>query len=91
MINFNFKISNLWSKNKFNTVFSKSWSISKNKNLEVELIKHGNILLLISFNLSSNIDHAGVMVELGLFGYYITLDLRDKRHWSYTYDGWIEP
>lgn len=59
----------------------------KNKYWEVQVIKNDN-LLRIEFEFTAKQDHAGVNLELGLFGYEIHFTFYDNRHWNYERSEW---
>jgi len=82
MINLNFSIRNPWSQKFKNLGFVIYDSIFKHKYIEIELYKDSSI---ICFNFSWTIrqSHAGVDIELGLFGYCVHYNFYDNRHWNY--------
>ena len=60
----------------------------KYKYWEVQVIQNDN-LFRIEFELNVKQDHAGVNLELGLFGYEIHFTVYDNRHWDYENDKWV--
>lgn len=50
-----------------------------------------NLLSLVFINLfwSKKIDHAGLTIEVYLFGVYFILYVNDIRHWDYENDKWV--
>jgi len=89
MINLSLNIRNpwykKWSENLFSAVYATPF---KHKFIELECYKDGHVL---SFMLAWSIrcDHAGVDIELGLFGYNIHFNLYDNRHWNHEEGRWM--
>ncbi len=87
MLHLNFQIHNPFSK-RFKNI--KCWSGAtpfKNKFWEVQVMAT-NDLLIFSFSCTIRQDHAGLNLELGLFGYNIDFNLHDNRHWDYIGERW---
>ena len=65
-------------------------TLTKNKGMELEFSHFGNWL---SFRLSSELtfkrDHAGFEFCLVVFGFYLTFNIHDKRHWDKISNNWI--
>lgn len=88
MIYFNVNIRNPFWWDRFNNI--KCWSGStflKNKYWEIQLAKVCE-LFRIEFNWTVREDHAGINLELALFGYGIILTIYDNRHWDYAENKW---
>ena len=88
MIYFNINIRNPRWWNRWAPI--KSWSGGtpfKNKFWEVQFMKNSE-LFRIEFNWTVQQDHAGVRLELGLFGYQLDLSFYDNRHWDTKTDSW---
>jgi hypothetical protein len=84
MINFSFNISWPWSNSTRQVDYiEKTWKITKNKSLEIQFSKLGNTLVGVSFHWLSRCDHAGVMLDMSLFGYLFMIHFYDNRHWNY--------
>jgi hypothetical protein len=45
-------------------------------------------LFRIEFEWTVGQDHAGVRLELGLFGYQLDLGFHDSRHWDIDTNAW---
>ena len=60
----------------------------KHKFWEVEILKNDNLLRL-EFEITTQQDHAGVRLELALFGYEISLAIYDSRHWNHEEHRWM--
>lgn len=58
------------------------------KYFEIQLIKDSN-LLRFEFEVTTQQDHAGVNLELGLLGYEIHFTLYDNRHWNSEEGRWM--
>lgn len=67
------------------------YKLSKNKYLEFYSFKNYDSIYYfnLSFSLSRKTDHAGLNLELDLFGYIICLDIYDSRHWDSSEGKWI--
>jgi hypothetical protein len=88
VINLNFNIVNPWRTDKvWNTLWSKSGYITKNKAWEFNGYRTGHIIN-IEFQLTFQGDHAGARLMIGLFGYEVELDFYDTRHWNYDQNTW---
>ena len=88
MLYLGFRISNPWSKDKFSTLWNKSWLVSKNKAIEIEFCRSDNTIVNGSLNLTTRRDHAGMRIEIGLLFYSIDFTFYDTRHWDYTANDW---
>lgn len=89
MIYFNFNIRNPKWWDRFENI--KCWmgdTPFKNKHWEVEIIKNDNILRL-EFEVTTQQDHAGANIELGLFGYEAHFKFYDNRHWNNEEGRWM--
>jgi hypothetical protein len=88
MISFNFNLRNPWSK-EFKNLWWKAYDTPfKNKFVDLEIYKDSSIIAL---NLSWTIrqSHAGLDIELGLFGYNIHFNFYDNRHWNIKEGRWM--
>jgi hypothetical protein len=70
----------LW-KYRFKNFWHRCWYVSKNKNLEIEIYKHSN-LVGFSLSLAPFRDHAGFDFCLDLLGYSFSFNFYDTRHWE---------
>ena len=82
MISFNFSIRNPWS-----TTFKNLWCRAyatpfKHKYIELEFTRDSNLISFM-FNWTIRQSHAGLDLELGLFGYNIHFKFYDSRHWNF--------
>ena len=88
MLNLTISVTNPWS-SRFENI--KCWTgktFIKNKRWEFELLKTTDILLL-SFALTTKQDHAGLEIEIGLFGFQARFNVYDCRHWENG--AWAKP
>lgn len=87
MIYFNFNIRIRAWVNNFKLY--KSWHgiLTQNKAWEIQLLKT-DCLLAAVVDISTKQDHAGINIELGLFGYEINATIYDTRHWDSDRDCW---
>ncbi len=87
MLYINFNLNNTWSdrfRNLGCCVFTTPWS---NKFIEIEAYKDNNVVS-INLNWTIRCDHAGLDIELGLFGYAVHFNFYDNRHWDYKNNCW---
>lgn len=67
----------------------KTWKLGKNKCLEIQLSRGGNILLGASLNFAPyGRDHAGMMVEVSFLRHFFIINFYDSRHWDYENNCW---
>jgi hypothetical protein len=87
MISFNFNILNPWS-NTFKNLWCRGFDTPfKNKFIEIEITKGVTLIsCIISWTLRQS--HAGLELELGLFGYNVHFNFYDNRHWDYARGEW---
>lgn len=65
--------------------------LTENKGLEIQISKFNSIDYIFKFELNTNFtgsDHAGPEIILEFFGYYVCLNVRDRRHWNYDENRW---
>ena len=86
MIYLNLNIRNPWS-SRFENVWNNAGSITKNKSWEIEILKTEN-LFRFEFQFTVMQDHAGIGLELGLFGWEFHIGAHDNRHWDYENKCW---
>jgi hypothetical protein len=60
----------------------------KHKYWELQVIKNDNLIRL-EFEVTTQQDHAGLTLELGLLGYEIHFTFRDNRHWNQEEGRWM--
>ena len=88
MIYTNITIQNPWS-DKFKNLYCKSGKFTKNKAWEVEVLRDDN-LFEFEFRFSFKGDHAGAKLGFGLFGYNVSAQYYDTRHWDYDTNTWVK-
>lgn len=89
MINFRFNIDNPWSTDKFDNILVRNGDLSKNTSWELQFYKYSFTVAELGFSFSwRGRDHAGLKLDLGLFGYFACLHIYDNRHWDYENNGW---
>jgi hypothetical protein len=89
MINLKFAIEYPFTRISFNHIFCRSWNtFLKHKHFELEVYQDCDNLLHFHFNWTTRCDHAGVKLELGLFGYELIFNLYDSRHWNCKTNTW---
>jgi hypothetical protein len=80
MISFSFNLRNPFS-DRWETVYHRSAMLGKHTGAEIQVIKDTTIVDF-GFRWAIRQDHAGVMLDLGLFGYSVMLHYYDTRHWN---------
>jgi len=64
-------------------VFEKSYRVSKNKVLFVELQKFRMVNVGASFHAHQNVaDHFELVITVSFMGYFLCMELRDVREWN---------
>lgn len=89
MIYLNLNLRNPWAENDFFKNI-KTWHGSTfvtNKYWEIQILRNDN-WLRFEFGFTIREDHAGLNLELGLFGYEIHFTIYDNRHWDYINNRW---
>lgn len=89
MLYLNLNIRNPWWWRRFENI--KNWHGEPTKNhkcWEIQVIKNDN-LLRFEFEYTIRQDHAGLNLELGLFGYEVHLAWYDTRHWHTEKERWV--
>lgn len=69
--------------------FNSFLKLSKNKVLELQSgiwQEYNYFDFVLKWN--KNIDHAGFVFSVELFGFYFIFQIYDKRHWNYDYNCW---
>jgi hypothetical protein len=68
----------------------KTYVITKNKSLEIQLSKWGNGYTLFGIRIipSWYRSHSGLEIELELFNYSLIINFCDNRHWDYQKGTW---
>ena len=82
MIYLGFTLSWPFKNSSHKDYIEKSWKVSKNKTLEVQLSRGGNDIIGFSVRTSTREDHAGVMLDLSLFRHFFIIHFYDNRHWN---------
>lgn len=87
MFSLNFNVRNPWS-NTFNNLWSRAYSTPfKNKFIELEFTQDFTLISFM-FNWTVRQSHAGLDLELGLFGYCVHFQFYDIRHWDNKTKEW---
>jgi hypothetical protein len=90
MISLSLTIRNaFYPKSNFKHLFYWSKSIFTHKAVEVEFCRYNYFWLTLSVETYfRGGDHAGPGLEIGLFGYSLSLKMHDTRHWDYETQTW---
>lgn len=87
MISLNFTIRNPWSTT-FKNLWCRAYSTPfKHKFIELEVTRDFTLVSFI-FNWTVRQSHAGIDLELGLFGLCIHFNFYDNRHWDVNQGAW---
>lgn len=88
MISVSVNICNPWS-NKFKNLWSRAYSTPfKNKFIELEFYKDFTLMSFV-FDWTVRQSHAGLDIEIGLFGYVVHFNFYDHRHWNIEEERWM--
>ena len=86
MLFFNVNLTNPWS-SKFKSLKVWHGQCGRYRAWEVQIMKT-NTVLEVEVGYTVKQDHAGLTVELGLFGYNIQAQYYDCRHWDHDNNCW---
>ena len=90
MIHVNLHIKNPFKSKPFKNIWTKTWSVSKHRTLEIQTHHYAWNIFEVSLDFAWNgSDHAGPSFEIGAFGWYISISLPDNRHWDHNTNTWI--
>ena len=87
MLDINFSIDNPWSKKSWALVHNWVKPLSKNKTFDATMYCN-QCLFRINFSITHKTDHAGLRIDLGLFGWGLDMAICDNRHWDQTNNRW---
>ena len=87
-MNFHLSLRNPWYTENFKNLFNRFGRISENKTWEFEIARYSYTFAEISFHWTTRTDHAGVELEIGLFGYSASFKIYDNRHWDRKLNTW---
>jgi hypothetical protein len=88
MISLNFNLRNPWS-NRFENLWCKSYATPfNNKFIELEVTRDFTLASFM-FNWTVRQSHAGLDLEVGLFGYNVHFQFYDNRHWNTAEGRWM--
>jgi hypothetical protein len=95
MLHFTLRVENPWAKSRSEQMdfFCKDWSVSKNKNCEVQLtwFDWQTIFELHVQTHWRGHDHAGPRFEITILGLFFNIQLYDGRHWNHEKNRWYLP
>lgn len=64
---------------------AKSFAITKNKTLEIQITQWSNIFQIgLNLGWTRKCDHAGIRFNIEILGFYVGIEFTDNRHWDYT-------
>ena len=86
MIHLSFGLSNPWGQ-PFDNLWNRSGLITNHTAWEVELLQT-RTLIGFEFSYTRRQSHAGLTVELALFGYSASFMIYDTRHWNPETGAW---
>jgi hypothetical protein len=87
MICLNLTLRNPWS-DRFEHIRAWSGQLSKHKAWEVECYRSDTVAE-VEVKFTTQEDHAGIAIGLGLFSYTIRAQVYDSRHWDYKLKQWV--
>ena len=93
MLELSVSVRNPFWKNSMNSLFKtymyKACKVSENKTLEFQISRH--FYYAFEFNIDTFMtgkDHAGPKLSITLFGYTLSIELNDNRHWDDDTNDW---
>jgi len=87
MLSLNFNIRNPWS-DRFENLWCRGYATPfDNKFIELEVTRDFTLVSFM-FDWTVRQSHAGLNIELGLFGYCVHFNFYDNRHWNYEKKAW---
>ena len=86
MIYISFGLSNPWGR-PFANLWNRSGLITNHKAWEAELLQT-RTLIGFEFSYTRRQSHAGLTLELAVFGYSISFQIYDTRHWNHKTGAW---
>lgn len=82
MISLNCNLRNPWS-NRFENLWNRTYNTPfKNKFIELEVTRDFTLVSFM-FNWTVRQSHAGLDLELGVFGFNVHFNFYDNRHWNF--------
>ena len=93
MLYFNFKLSNPFKVKERGQRNFVEWdrTLTKNKAMEFQVSFWGSFRELFVVGVDTRWtgqDHAGIKIDMTVFGFGFVLNLYDIRHWNYDTDSW---
>lgn len=88
MIHLSLILRNPFQKRYWNSLRCWSKQLTKNKAIEVQVMKESDLLIEVTFSIRTRIDHGGLTLSLGLIGYSVDFKFYDIRHWNYNDNCW---
>jgi hypothetical protein len=80
MISFSLFLSNPFS-NRWANIYNRTIAVSKNMTAEIEVYRDNTIVSLM-FRWAIRQSHGGVMLDIGVLGYSVSVQCYDNRHWN---------
>jgi hypothetical protein len=89
VIRFSFGIANWRRPCEFKNIYNRSWTVSRNRTLEIQFDRYDYELLGVGVDLRwSGQSHAGPDFDLNILGWCFRIGLPDNRHWDSETDNW---
>lgn len=89
MIRFDFSIANPFKHLPWRDLYQDSWSLTKNKTLEIGFFRHAWNIFELAIDLRwKGRDHAGPKIDIGILGWQACVSIVDNRHWSSANHDW---
>ena len=87
MIHINLTLRNPWS-DRFEHIRAWNGQLFKHKAWEVECYRSDTVAE-VEAKFTTQEDHAGVTIGVGLFSYTLRAQVYDSRHWDYKLKKWV--
>lgn len=88
MITLRFELKNPFTRDYFKNLGCVHGRISKHKAWELEHTFYDGMLADLDLSWTTERDHAGINILVGLLGYAIHFCIYDTRHWDYELGTW---
>lgn len=89
MFTIHLSLHNPWAKENFKNLWCRGGLLTKNKQWELEFLRHSHTFMELHVGYTTRQDHAGFTLHIALFGYCAEFSISDTRHWDYTNNCWI--
>ena len=91
-MNLHLNIRNPWPHGEFQSLWSRQWSVTKHRTLEIQTYRYAWNLVMIDLELAWwGQSHAGPELEVSLLGWGLRVGLPSNHHWDHERHCWEYP